>query len=99
MSRRCIAVASSAAYLRRTAPLSEGDTRAAPERAADHYDCSAQAAGRAFGEQDVFFGPWSRKTIADWTPQVRAAEADRLETVRRHDSLAIAEIEKAIRGK
>ncbi len=83
-------------YLRSIAPLFEGEAKAAIERAAEIYGQSAAVLGPVFGAKDAFFGPWSGKSIADWTDAVRTREVAILVRSRELDAQAIAEIEKAI---
>lgn len=85
-------------YLTQIAPLFEGETRAALERAAASYGESARAGGAVFGAKDCFFGPWSGKSIADWNDDARAKEAELLTTMRDTDNKAMAEIEKVVMG-
>lgn len=72
-----------AKYLRANAPAFSGDTRAAVERAASLCERIAQVTGGpTWGEKAVFLGPWSGKTIDDWTPAVRQREIQILKDTR-----------------
>ena len=66
------------------------------ERAAFIYDEEGKMMGGVFGAKDAFLGGWSRKSIEDWTPEVRDREREILADLSRRDADAIAEIEKAL---
>jgi hypothetical protein len=66
-------------------------------KAADLCDkIVAATGGPTWGEKAVFLGPWSGKTIADWTPQVRQREIQILTEAKRLDAEMIKELEKAL---
>jgi len=46
----------------------------------------------SFERKEVFFGPWSGKSIADWTPEVRRKEQDLLLQAMEIEERAITEI-------
>jgi hypothetical protein len=70
-------------------------SEAAPalRRAADCYAREQRLLQRVFDERTAFLGPWSGKTIADWTDDVRAREQQFLHDVRTLDDAAITEME------
>jgi hypothetical protein len=83
-------------FLQDNADLLEGESRDALKRAAAIYAQEGAYLGRCFCEKSAFFGPWSGKSISDWTPEVQQREQDVLAEARRLEADAIAEIEKAL---
>jgi len=64
--------------------------------AAAIYDQLATLTARPWVERDVFLGPWSGKTIGDWTTDVRGREIAMLKDARKLDEQAIAELKNAL---
>ena len=60
------------------------------EREVKSLDCAS------FTKHDAFFGPWSGKSIKDWTADVRKREREILTEACRLENNAITEIEKAL---
>jgi hypothetical protein len=83
-------------YLKENAPLLNQDAQAALARAASLYQKELQLLNTTFINKDVFLGPWTGKSITDWTPDVRRKEQTILGKARRLEIGAIAEIEKAL---
>jgi hypothetical protein len=83
-------------YLRATAPLFDGETKAALERAGAMYAEASALAYTPFGAKDAFFGPWSGKSIDDWNADARKREADLLDQMRKLDAEAIKCIGEAL---
>jgi hypothetical protein len=79
-------------YLRSIAPLFDAEPAARLQAAADLYAKSAALAYQPFGAKDAFFGPWSGKSIDDWTEPVRQREATILSEMHALDTKAIAEL-------
>jgi hypothetical protein len=71
------------AYLKRDAKLLGPEGKAALDRAAALIDQEILVTGVTFARRDVFLGPWTQKTLADWTPEVRKSEMRILEKARR----------------
>ncbi len=46
----------------------------------------------SFERKEVFFGPWSGKSIADWTPEVRKNEQDLLREAMKIEEAAVASL-------
>ncbi len=53
-------------------------------------------AGEIFGQKTAFLGPWSGKSIADWTAAVRAREIDILTKMRDADKGVIQHIRTVV---
>jgi hypothetical protein len=83
-------------FLRSHADLLEGEAANALQRAAALYQQEGELLGSAFCRKDAFLGPWSGKSIVDWTADVRQREQDLLAQAREIEAAAIAEIEKAL---
>jgi ankyrin repeat protein len=84
-----------AKYLRANAPLFDAESRFTLEKAASLYERFGQVTGNpTWGEKSVFLGPWSGKSIADWTPEVQQREIQILSDVRTMDRTAIALLTK-----
>lgn len=88
--------ATAVTYLKGNTSLLNKDGQAALERAADMYQQEGQLLNATFINKDVFLGPWTGKSISDWTPEVRKRERTLLGKARRLEIGAIAEIEKAL---
>jgi hypothetical protein len=97
----CLADARAAAatYLKANAKLMDGDRRKALTAAADLYAREGQSLGGVFAKRDAFLGPWSGKTIQDWSAAVRKREQEVLEQIRKTEAAAIAELSKALAAK
>jgi hypothetical protein len=52
--------------------------------------------GASFINHETFLGPWSGKSIKDWTADVRKRECEILTEARRLENIAITEIEKVL---
>ena len=50
----------------------------------------------SFERKEVFFGPWSGKSIADWTPEVRKNEQDLLRKAMKIEEAAVASLATVI---
>ena len=74
----------------------KGEGRAALLRAAAVFEVEAGRLGKVFGAKNAFLGPWSGKSIKDWTPAVRKREQKILAEIRTLEADAIAEIDKAL---
>ncbi|UCD94269.1 MAG: hypothetical protein JSU69_10975 [Candidatus Zixiibacteriota bacterium] len=66
------------------------------DKAAEIYGRLANMLAQPFRDRDVFLGPWTGKSINDWTPEVRRREIEILSEVRKHDAAAIFEIDRAL---
>jgi len=49
-----------------------------------------------YGKKDAFLGPWSGKSIQDWSDKVWEREREILAEARKTETAAIAELEKAV---
>jgi hypothetical protein len=74
-----------------------------PKEAAGHlhdaaalYEQEKDVLDRSFMSRDVFLGPWTGKSIADWTPDMRRAERDVLDAAAQVDRKAVAAIATAL---
>jgi len=76
--------------------LLEGGPGEALDHAAQIYQREAVLLSRVKETKDAFLGPWSGKSIADWTPEVRQREQEVLTRARELEAAAIAEFEKAL---
>lgn len=65
-------------------------------RAASALEREVKLLETAFTEKNAFLGPWSGKTQADWTEDVRMREQEILASMRKLDASAITEIDKLI---
>jgi hypothetical protein len=88
---------SAATFLCGNAALLDGQAADALLRAAGIYkkDEPWLDTGR-FTEDNCFQGPWTGKSIKDWTEEVRRREIELLAEAQRCDAAAIAEIAKAL---
>ncbi len=76
-----------------------GDICRKLEEVAKVYEAEANEFMSYYGTQDVFFGPWTNKTLADWTPEVRAREKSIIKSTMDRETILIevlAEILKTI---
>ncbi len=64
--------------------------------AADLYRQEIKLTGDIFAGREMFLGPWSGKTIEQWTPEVRGKEIEILKKLRLLDEKAIAELKAAV---
>lgn len=85
-----------ATFVRRGVRFADGDARTALQQAQARYQDEANVLMRAFRTQDAFLGPWQKKTVADWTPEVRAREVQMLSEARKLDAEAVQCITKAL---
>jgi len=83
-------------FLKESAKLFKEEGAEALERAAAQYEKQDKLFGAVFGTKDAFFGPWSGKSIKDWSAAVRKREQEVLAEAREIETIAIAEIEKAL---
>jgi hypothetical protein len=72
------------------------DGREAVLRAAALYQQEAELVAPSFDGDTFFFGPWTGKGFADWTPEVRAREVEVLKQCRELEQQVVAEIESAL---
>lgn len=75
-----------------------GAAQGAITTAAELYRQEQQMFARAFADKNAFFGPWSGKSITDWTPQVRQREAEILGECCNIEQQAIALLREAVGG-
>jgi hypothetical protein len=94
---------SAAAFLNERANLFENEVRHLLLRAAGVYTEEAGILLQAFHGKETFLGPWSGKTIDQWTPEVRKNEISVLESVRQQETRALSLLDEAasawIRGR
>ena len=83
-------------FLHDGARLLEAEPRKALDRAAEIYQRESALLSRAKEAGDAFLGPWTGKSMADWTLEVRRREKFLLARARELEAAAIAEIEKAL---
>jgi RNA polymerase sigma factor (sigma-70 family) len=85
-------------YLRESAVhFDDADIRNALIRAAGLYEQHARATGGpTWGERTVFLGPWSGKTVADWTAEIRLREIGLLQQAMVFDAQAIEQLRAAL---
>ncbi len=83
-------------YLESHADALNGPGRTALQRAVELYRQEYGILGPVFTDHNVFFGPWSGKSIKDWTPEVRQRERALLQQADAIETAAIAELEKAV---
>jgi hypothetical protein len=88
-----------ATYVRQNAQLLGPEARAALDRAAGLLDQEVQATAVTFVRKDVFLGPWTGKTVADWTPEVRRNEVLILEKSRRIEARVIEGFREALKAE
>jgi hypothetical protein len=85
-------------FLREHADLLSTEAGAAVRQAANLYDDEVALLKRTFTQRDVFFGPWSGKSIEDWTRDVRDEENDLLKAAAEIERKAVILIDQAIQG-
>jgi len=86
-----------AQFLNDRAQESEGDLRAALTEAAQiHGQTARKAADACFRQHEAFLGPWTGKTVDDWTPDVRDRERAILSEVEESDRRATAVLDRAV---
>jgi len=83
-------------FLRQVTPLLHQAARSALERAAGLYDRQADLLSRSFVHRDAFLGPWTGKSLNDWTDEVRRREQSLLTGARDLEADAIAALEEAL---
>jgi hypothetical protein len=88
--------AAASTFLRRGMRFAEGDAREALQQAQARYEEEAALLMRPFRTQDAFLGPWQKKKVADWTPEVRAREARVLEDARKLEAEAVGFMARAL---
>lgn len=75
----------------------QGTARSALAQAAGIYGQMAwKATEECFDEHSVFLGPWSGKTIDDWTDAVRTQEQEVLAEIEQADAQAHSAIDRAL---
>jgi len=96
----CMADARRAAvvFLEEHLNLFLGTRQEALRRAMKHYEQEAGILTAVFAHRDAFLGPWSGKSLSDWTPGVRRREQEILGEARALEASAIASIEEALAG-
>jgi hypothetical protein len=88
---------SAVGFLKDSAKLFDGKAANAILSAASIYEReSNELLCPAFGRKDAFLGPWTGKSVADWTQETRAREADILSKCAALESEAIRHIETAL---
>lgn len=85
-----------ASYLKAHAGALQGPAQEALMRAADLYQKEQELLRPSFEGGTIFLGPWTGKSVKDWTPEVRAREIEVLRQCRELEQQAVAEIEKAL---
>jgi hypothetical protein len=70
--------------------------KVALKRAAALYRQEVGILDPVFTDHNAFFGPWSGKTIREWTPEVRQREQSILRQAAEIETAAIAELEKVV---
>ncbi|MBN1342852.1 MAG: M48 family metalloprotease [Phycisphaerae bacterium] len=83
-------------FLKDGAALLQEEGAESLKRAASLYEKESELLGAVFGRKDAFLGPWSGKTIQDWSAPARKREQEILSEARKIEAAAIAEIEKAL---
>lgn len=84
-------------YLKASAGELDGPANEAVLAAAAIYEGAAgPAAAAIFMEKSAFLGPWSGRSIADWTAAVREREIDILTKFREADREAIRHLREAV---
>lgn len=83
-------------YLRNIVGLLPEPARQSLLAAAEVYDQSVAKMGQVFQTQDIFTGPWTGKTINDWTQSTRRQEQILLHDLLALDEKAIAHLRRAV---
>ncbi len=86
---------SAAAFLNEKASLFSEEAGLLLRRAAGIYSEELETLGIVFHQKEAFLGPWTGKSIDQWTPEVRAREAALLESVRAKESRALALLDES----
>jgi hypothetical protein len=73
-----------------------GKSAEAVARAAGLYAEEARLQKTAFGNPPAFLGPWTGKSVKDWSEDTRTRERDILARAQHTEEQAIAELEKAL---
>jgi hypothetical protein len=84
-------------FLRAKADLLPAEAAEYVREAAAIYEQEKDVLMRPFGSRDLFLGPWTGKSIADWTPDVRHAEKDLIEAALAIERRAVEALEKALK--
>jgi len=74
----------------------EGQAAGVVGRAAALYKQEAELLTSTFDRKDAFLGPWSGKSISDWSTEARRREQQILTEACRIEAAAVAEMEKAL---
>lgn len=83
-------------FLGQAAATLKGDAREALERVVAGYQQEGQILQAALGNNDAFFGPWSGKSIKDWSADVQKREHEILTEACKAEAATIAEIENVL---
>lgn len=83
-------------YLLKSVSLLRPDAQAHLQRAAEIYKQAAALGREAMRSNETFAPPWSGKSDADWSLDVRNREIETLKRCEQMDAEAIGEIEKAL---
>lgn len=83
-------------FLQESAAILKGESHEALKRAAALYQQEVNLLGSVFTEKNAFLGPWSEKSIKDWSADVQQSERGILAKARKIEMTAIAEMEKAV---
>lgn len=83
-------------YLENHADILSEQGQTALKQAADLYRQELGMLSTVFADHDAFFGPWSGKSIKEWTPEVRKREQTLLRQAADIETAATAEMEKAV---
>ncbi|MCP4640433.1 MAG: hypothetical protein GY851_08375 [bacterium] len=74
----------------------DGDVASALGQAATLYGEEAAALGAVFGAGDAFLGPWTGKSLDEWTPEVREREVAVIEDILQREARAIDAVDQAV---
>jgi hypothetical protein len=83
-------------YLRSHVDSLPESAREPVRQAISLYEKEIQALSATFMEKNVFLGPWTGKTLSDWTPEVRERERKLLAQARGLDGAATEALETAL---
>ena len=83
-------------FLQDSAGVCEGRSREALARAAGFYAGEAQLQKTAFASPQAFLGPWTGKSVKDWSEDTRTRERDILAQAQHLEAQAVSELEKVL---
>ncbi len=93
----CDARIQAADFLRDHAELFDGEIARSLHRAADIYHGESELIKKSLQKGEAILGPWTGKSIAMWTPEVRRTEVNILRKVREDDAAAVRELDTALK--